>query len=172
MKEDRKFSLMQTLVAVLLLWGGVALVVYLKGEDWATRGQIGDMFGVVNALFSGLAFALLIFTIYLQRQEIQLQSEALKAQQEELRLTRKEVKRSAEAQERSEEALRRQADSLKQTARINALSTLIETTTAELSAIMRIEKKSDDVVGRHNRLIGERENYVRELKGILEQKRD
>lgn len=33
-------------------------------------GQFGDMFGAVNALFSGLAFAGLLFTIYLQRKEI------------------------------------------------------------------------------------------------------
>ena len=50
------------------------------------------MFGAVNALFSGLAFAGLIIAILLQRQELQLQ-------REELAETRKEIRRSAEAQE-------------------------------------------------------------------------
>jgi hypothetical protein len=52
---------------------------------WAMRGQFGDMFGAINAVFSGLAFAGIIFTIYLQRQE-------LKSQRAELKLTRKEFK--------------------------------------------------------------------------------
>lgn len=48
------------------------------------RGQYGDMFGAVNALFSGLAFAGLIFALLLQQQELNLQ-------REELRLTREEL---------------------------------------------------------------------------------
>ncbi|GAA5445405.1 hypothetical protein Misp06_03608 [Microbulbifer sp. NBRC 101763] len=43
------------------------------------------MFGAVNALFSGLAFAGLIYTIILQKNELGLQ-------REELRLTRDEIK--------------------------------------------------------------------------------
>lgn len=56
----------------------------------AIRGQFGDMFGVVNALFSGLAFAGIIYTILLQREE-------LAAQRKELRLTRHEFKQQNEA---------------------------------------------------------------------------
>ncbi len=41
------------------------------------RGEFGDMFGGLNALFSGLAFAGLIFTIYLQRKELELQRKEL-----------------------------------------------------------------------------------------------
>ncbi len=36
----------------------------------ALRGQFGDQFGAVNALFSGLAFAGIIFTILLQRSDL------------------------------------------------------------------------------------------------------
>ncbi|HWY09838.1 MAG TPA: hypothetical protein VN026_00865, partial [Bacteroidia bacterium] len=39
----------------------------------AARGVFGDKFGAVNALFSGLAFAGIIFTILLQRKELELQ---------------------------------------------------------------------------------------------------
>lgn len=49
------------------------------------QGQFGDQFGAVNALFSGLAFAGLIFTIILQKKELSLQ-------REELADTRKELK--------------------------------------------------------------------------------
>lgn len=39
-------------------------------EDWSVRGSFGDLFSDVNALFSALAFAALIYTIVLQREEI------------------------------------------------------------------------------------------------------
>lgn len=57
------------------------------------------MFGAVNALFSGLAFAGIIYTIFLQKEELALQREELKANREELA-------RSARAQEASEKVLR------------------------------------------------------------------
>ncbi len=43
----------------------------------AARGVFGDKFGAVNALFSGLAFAGIIFTILLQRKELEYQREEL-----------------------------------------------------------------------------------------------
>ena len=48
------------------------------------RGTFGDMFGAVNALFSGLAFASLVYTIFLQKRELELQ-------RQELALTRAEL---------------------------------------------------------------------------------
>lgn len=51
----------------------------------AERGAYGDTFGTVTALFTGLAFALLIYTALLQRQELSLQ-------RKELHDTRRELK--------------------------------------------------------------------------------
>lgn len=48
------------------------------------RGTFGDMFGAINSLFSGLAFASIVYTILLQRQELSLQ-------RHELQLTRLEL---------------------------------------------------------------------------------
>jgi hypothetical protein len=83
---------------VLALLGVVAIqsvygvVVFFQfGPEMASRGQFGDIFGGVNALFTGLAFAGLIYTILLQRRELELQ-------RDERRLTREELHRSAEAQ--------------------------------------------------------------------------
>jgi hypothetical protein len=70
---------------VLTVWG--LSWYFLEGDT--DRGTFGDMFGSVNALFSGLAFAALIFTIYLQRRE-------LKLHEQELALTHKEVKAQVE----------------------------------------------------------------------------
>ena len=47
------------------------------------RGAFGDQFGAVNALFSGLAFAGLIYTIILQRKDLKLQRKEMKQQTQE-----------------------------------------------------------------------------------------
>lgn len=99
------------LFIVLLLWATTFLIMLVVPE-WQDRSAIGDMFGAVNALFAGLAFAGIIIAIYLQTQELGLQ-------RQELAETRTELQRQAEAQEKSEmalsdqvHALHRQADAL------------------------------------------------------------
>lgn len=47
-------------------------------------GKFGDMFGAVNALFSGLAFGLLIYTMLQQRAELRMQRLELKQTRDEL----------------------------------------------------------------------------------------
>jgi hypothetical protein len=49
----------------------------LRGKEPNVRGTFGDMFGSINALFSGLALAGIILTILLQRKELKLQREEL-----------------------------------------------------------------------------------------------
>ena len=51
---------------------------YAGADDFYTaRGTFGDQFGAVNALFSALAFAGLIYTIILQMKELRYQREEL-----------------------------------------------------------------------------------------------
>lgn len=64
-----------------LSWWWLALTI----NDPEKQGQFGDQFGAVNALFSGLAFAGLIFTIILQKKELALQREELTQTREELK---------------------------------------------------------------------------------------
>jgi tRNA-dihydrouridine synthase len=45
--------------------------------DQAARGQFGDMFGAANALFAALAFAGLIYTVLLQRDQLALQQQEI-----------------------------------------------------------------------------------------------
>lgn len=68
-------------IVIIGLWLANWLLLFFGDE--ASRGTTGDMFGVVNALFSGFAFLGIIYTILLQREE-------LKLQRKELRDTRKE----------------------------------------------------------------------------------
>ncbi|MFI4852611.1 MAG: hypothetical protein ACIAZJ_26160 [Gimesia chilikensis] len=72
-------------IAVLLVfWISVTNLI----SDPAQQGQFGDMFGAANTLFSGLAFAGIIYTIWLQRTELKLQRKTLNKTQEELKLSR------------------------------------------------------------------------------------
>jgi len=63
--------------------------VFLQTGQQAVK--FGDLFGSVNALFSGLAFVALIYTIHLQRQELSLQRTELKLQREEMAASRGEL---------------------------------------------------------------------------------
>lgn len=84
-EEDKDTSFIITSIIVTLVIIGLWIGTYflLRGKSNEVRGTFGDMFGSVNALFSGLALAGIILTILLQRKELRLQ-------REELRDTRKE----------------------------------------------------------------------------------
>jgi hypothetical protein len=81
-KKIAKYAVISVIV-VLVLWALTFLLFFINKME--TRGQFGDMFGASNALFSGLAFAGLIITLLLQKNELSLQ-------REELQLTRDEMK--------------------------------------------------------------------------------
>jgi len=68
----------------IIYWMLIIYTGFLK-PDWAIRGQFGDMFGAINALFAGFAFGGVIYTIFLQMKELEYQ-------REELKLTRDEIK--------------------------------------------------------------------------------
>jgi hypothetical protein len=59
------------------LWVTNWLLLLKYGGESAERGQFGDMFGAVNALFTALAFAGLIYTAILQRRQLLLQQKDL-----------------------------------------------------------------------------------------------
>jgi len=101
--------LIQVLYGILVF----TLLGPLIGHQMAAPGQFGDLIGGVNALFTGLAFAGVIYTILLQRRELALQ-------REELRLNREELHRSADAQ-------LQQVERLGQAAELSAISTLVDT---------------------------------------------
>lgn len=74
---------------VLALWCASFLIFCISG-DWAVRGQFGDMFGAVNSLFSGLAFAGLIITLIYQRNDLDLQRKAITQTNKEMERQTKE----------------------------------------------------------------------------------
>ena len=86
-------------------------------------GEFGDMFGVSNALFSGLALAAVAYSIFAQSRELKLQGEATL-------LSLKELTESVEAQKGSTEAQNKQV--LVQEEQVSAIK---EQTKAQLKQI-------------------------------------
>lgn len=154
-------SVLGVFFALVLLFVVYFLITSFFYPDMMNRGQFGDMFGGLNALFSGLAFTGVIYAIFLQRRDLELQ-------REELKLTREELKRTAEAQEKSELALSKQAASLKVTAQLNGKSAVLQhyNTLLELtnSAKYGIDAHKFGEVKRHA------DNLISEINQLIEGK--
>ncbi|MET8974812.1 DUF6082 family protein [Streptomyces sp. NPDC004539] len=63
----------------------------------ARRSALGDYFGAVSAVFSGIAVLLLVVTLFFQQRELRMQREELSLQRLELIASREELRRSAAA---------------------------------------------------------------------------
>lgn len=125
MKQD--IQLRTLLGTVIVTWVVAFLLIFFLLEDWSHRGQFGDMFGALNVLFSGFAFAALYFTISLQQQQLKRQDEQLQLQREELRLQREEMVAS-----RGE--LARQADAQNALTRATIAQIRVASINAEIEA--------------------------------------
>ncbi len=84
-------------VVVFVLWG-LSFFLLFTSETW--RGTFGDMFGSVNALFSGLALAGVVIAIIMQSQELKLQREELRDTREELKGQKEQLTKQADFYER------------------------------------------------------------------------
>lgn len=78
-KEEEPLKLLYIFILIVVLLWISAWVLIISFVEKADRGTFGDMFGGVNALFSGLALAGIIYTILLQKKELSLQREELTA---------------------------------------------------------------------------------------------
>lgn len=87
-------------VCVIVVWALTFFLFFISESD--KRGQFGDMFGAVNALFSGLAFAGLIITLLLQKAELGLQRDELEQTREELKNQRLEFETQNETLKRQQ----------------------------------------------------------------------
>ncbi|HKK87366.1 MAG TPA: hypothetical protein VJ917_00865 [Saprospiraceae bacterium] len=118
-KKLRLGLFLQLILLVIFIWGLSAVLIVLFLDNWSERGTFGDMFGAVNALFSALAFAALIYTVVLQREEI-------KQNREEIRRNRKELAKGAKLQQRAQEVLKEQVEQTHLSAKMNAMRTLVD----------------------------------------------
>ncbi len=79
------FTLSLLMVCICLGYGVYIMRII---PEMPTRGTFGDMFGFINALFSGLALAGVIFAIFLQRKDLKLQADELAETRKEFIITR------------------------------------------------------------------------------------
>ena len=93
---------------VIGLWIVYPWAISYLFPDLGERGQFGDMFGAINALFAGFAFAGIILAIILQKNELSLQREELKLQRTELAQTREEIKGQKEQLKAQDNTLKKQ----------------------------------------------------------------
>jgi hypothetical protein len=145
-------------IAIFLFQCAVGVAMLLLIPDWTHRGTFGDMFGAVNALFSGLAFAGIIYTITLQRQELSLQ-------REELALTRNELARTAVAQEKSELALAAQAQAATVSARLSAANYLYSEAEKTIASINSWTQGSPEGV-RKESAVQEKQKLLADIRNL------
>ncbi len=117
--NSKNHLLIKLILMVVLIWGLSALLIMIFLSEWSDRGTFGDLFGAVNALFSALAFAVLIYTIILQREEI-------KQNREEIVLNRKELEKSSKLQKKAQDVLIKQVEQTHLSAKMNAMRTLVD----------------------------------------------
>lgn len=110
--------LTKLIILVLVIWILSTVLILFGLDNWSDRGTFGDLFGAVNALFSGLAFAGLIYTIVLQKQDLELQ-------RGEIALNRAELRKTSTAQQKSEKALVEQVEQMKISSKLNALNSIL-----------------------------------------------
>lgn len=84
-------GIISTSFVIIIIWYYSPLVIELVFPLWKEKVSFGDIYDSLNALFTGLAFAGLVFTIYLQRKELKLTREEMKKQ-------RQQMERSAASQ--------------------------------------------------------------------------
>lgn len=128
-----------------LVWIAVAIIgvqavagglIYTLNIGWPERGQFGDMFGAVNTLFSGLAFASLIYALRLQRRDLNLQ-------RRELEMTRSELARSATAQAEAAATAARVEKLQLESMELTILTNKIQSAAAVSQALMAYQPKAE-----------------------------
>ncbi len=88
------FLLIGGVLSIVIIYAGLLLFITWPISEWSINksGVFGDSFGVLTSLFSGLAFAGLIITIIMQKDELALQREELSLTREELSGQKEELK--------------------------------------------------------------------------------
>lgn len=120
-KNNIKRISITSIIFVVGSWLATYFWVYnFGGFTIKNAAELGDAFGGLNTLFSGLAFIGVIYAILLQQEELGLQ-------RQELEETRKELKKAAEAQ-------KEQVDNQIIGARLQALNSLYESSNGSAKA--------------------------------------
>lgn len=153
MKFIKNNSFVVLLLVGVVLWiVSIPLVTSYYGEP-SSSNEFGDMFGAVNALFSGLALAGIIYAIIIQRQE--------------LILTRQELVRAADAQTESAKSLERQLGLQVDSSRLVALASLVDSYNEQINQ----NDRWNESLGRHKYdnkgVISRRKSCEDEIRNLM-----
>jgi hypothetical protein len=69
-EKPARWPIVVAILILLIFW--ISNLFYGLHLDENQRGTFGDMFGAVNAIFSGMAFVGVIYAITMQRREIEI----------------------------------------------------------------------------------------------------
>jgi hypothetical protein len=130
-------------------------------------GAFGDSFGMINSLFSGLAFAGIIISIILQSKELKLQRLEIAENREVMISQQQELAHSANAQVASQKELAKQSLNMKRTAELNALSTLLNDIHTEENYYRGLKQSHHDALEELNKY---KLHYRERIKLILDHK--
>lgn len=154
-QEQRNTLLTKFIVGIVIAWLVMPWIIIglfslLTDDLQLTPGTFGDVFGSVNALFAGLAFAGLLWTILLQQSamrmqqsEIKIQREMLQAQLDEQREARKSMDAQANAQHKMITAINALTSATSIQAQINKQTALLQITYDQI----RDEQSSGTTIG-------------------------
>ena len=112
--ETPKWVLPVIIGMVICIWLATPVVHHQIYSEIEHAGQLGDIFGSANALFSAFALIGVVYAILLQMKELELQ-------RKELRETKNIHKEIMEAQQESEKELSRQVELMMFTAHLEGL---------------------------------------------------
>ncbi len=150
-KNQNFFWLGVIFFLVFVLWLLIPHVVESSSSIEAglpTAGEIGDSFGSVNALFAGLAFGGLIWTMYQTNYELKLQKQVVLLQIKELRESTQSMKSQADAQDNMTDALLKLAKATESQAQIDSAIAILGND--KLSRIFRARVKENKPVNPEN----------------------
>ena len=89
------------LLTVAMVGAGVAVAAAIAGtespQSWSRLADVGQAFGALDSVLSGLAFAALVVTLWIQFRELRLQQTELRQQRDAIERSNAELRRSAEA---------------------------------------------------------------------------
>jgi hypothetical protein len=142
------------LIGTSFLWFLLFFLIFCKLDLYSNKSSFGYSSEAISALFSGLAFAAFLSTVFLQRKELSLQ-------RQELEQTRIELKRAADAQEKSEHALSVQIKLMNITAKLNAYSVLFK----DYSELAERHRDSGGTIGKTSK--EKKEEFKKEIEDIL-----
>jgi hypothetical protein len=100
-------------IAGLQYWIVKAWVPVTDGDVVTKFGISGDFFGFSNAVFSALAFAMIIVTLWMQKYELKQQRRELEQTQEIMRLQKEEMELQRQVMNDQQQEMKQQNDSLR-----------------------------------------------------------